>query len=420
MVRGEKVSYSTQITTPNWLQKWVWAGIKRSTLNDISHIRLTNIIALLVILVLALQMPLAMTYLDQEGITKLILVAVHILLLVLVPVFNHHHKATLATGLLIVLYSSYLVLSIIFVNHQVNIHYFFVLGCIISPFLFQPQQHLSGLLTMLLFASLFLVFSFKPAYFANPHFDHSQIITQANALFFLMASVMCSWHVRKNLINSRAKITDAQQRSENLLVNMIPIEIAEQLSESHKLVADHLEQVSILFADIADFSHIASHRSPQELVRLLNDVFTCFDQITSQYQLEKIKTIGDEYMAVSGAPKHNKEHAYLCCTCALEMQTTFQKLADTYRLDSGLRVGIASGEVIAGVIGKNRYSYDLWGETVNLASRMEAHGVKNQIQVSQTTYELTQDQFEFTPRGKITVKGIGEQQTWWLHGKKTS
>jgi PAS domain S-box-containing protein len=209
-----------------------------------------------------------------------------------------------------------------------------------------------------------------------------------------------------------------QEKSERLLLNILPQSIAEQLKQDQHSIADRFDEVTILFADIVDFTGLAARISPTELVNLLNEIFSTFDQLTLAYRLEKIKTIGDSYMVVGGLPTPNPDHAEAIAEMALAMQ---QKIP-LFQRDDGepfhLRIGIHTGPVVAGVIGMKKFAYDLWGDTVNVASRMESHGVAGGIQVTATTYKLLKDKYIFEKRGATFVKGKGEMITYWLKGRK--
>ncbi len=217
---------------------------------------------------------------------------------------------------------------------------------------------------------------------------------------------------------AESELRQEKEKSESLLLNILPQAIAEQLKKNPGCIADGFEQATILFADITDFTGLASQLSPTELVKLLNEIFSTFDLLVDQYSLEKIKTIGDAYMIVGGIPKPRPDHATAIADIALEMQ---QKIHRFYRHDNQLvniRIGINTGPVVAGVIGLKKFTYDLWGDAVNIASRMESHGVVGEIQVSQSTYLLLKDQYHLEQRGTIDIKGKGEMMTYWLKGKK--
>lgn len=205
-----------------------------------------------------------------------------------------------------------------------------------------------------------------------------------------------------------------RDRSEKLLLNILPEKVAERLKNQDGAIADHFDQVTILFADIVNFTVLASRLPPLALVNLLNGVFSAFDALAQQYRLEKIKTIGDAYMVAAGLPEARTDHADAIADMALAMQQSIQHFVTDTGEPLQLRIGINSGIVVAGVIGKNKFIYDLWGDTVNIASRMEACGSSGLIQVTEATYLLLQDRYLFEQRGEIAVKGKGKMMTYWL------
>ena len=208
-----------------------------------------------------------------------------------------------------------------------------------------------------------------------------------------------------------------QQRSETLLTNVLPSSIAERLKAATGSIADHVESASILFADVVNFTPLAQRLSPAELVGTLDQLFSHFDTLVERHGLEKIKTIGDCYMAAAGVPDPCLDHARRAALLALDIRAT---VATTTTAGQGLemRIGINSGPVTAGVIGRKRFLYDLWGDAVNTASRMESNGTPGEIQITRATYESLKDEFVCTRRGTIPVKGKGEMETWYLVGTR--
>jgi adenylate cyclase len=214
---------------------------------------------------------------------------------------------------------------------------------------------------------------------------------------------------------------DAQERVEALLLNILPDEVAERLQHDPSTIADHFDEVSILFADVVDFTPMASRLDPREVVGLLDRLFTSFDELVDRYEVEKIKTIGDCYMVAAGVPRQRADHAQALANVALEMRECARAcLPESSTYDLRLRIGISSGPVVAGVIGRRRFLYDLWGDTVNMASRMESHGTPDTIQITRSTWELLAEDFETHSRGLVDVKGKGEVETWVLVGRNGS
>jgi adenylate cyclase len=208
-----------------------------------------------------------------------------------------------------------------------------------------------------------------------------------------------------------------QERSEMLLLNILPKEISEALKTEPRAIAAQYDDASILFADIVEFTPMAATMTPLTLVELLNDVFQCFDALVDKYDLEKIKTIGDCYMVASGVPRPRGDHARALVNLALDMQAEIgRRTFGGRRL--AFRIGINSGPVVAGVIGRRKFIYDLWGETVNMASRMESHGQNGVIQITRNTFDLVNEEFECEARGTIEVKGAGRVEAWCVTGRK--
>jgi guanylate cyclase len=211
-----------------------------------------------------------------------------------------------------------------------------------------------------------------------------------------------------------------QDRAENLLLNILPRSIAERLKTDSTTIADQFAAASILFADIVDFTPLSDQLQPAEVVGLLDDLFTHFDSLAERYGVEKIKTIGDCYMVAAGVPTPRPDHARVMALMALDMREAMRSEHGVGHLDLELRIGINSGPVVAGVIGRKRFLYDLWGDAVNMASRMESSGTPGRIQVTRATCELLRDEFELEPRGTVPIKGKGDVETWYLVGRRAA
>jgi adenylate cyclase len=263
-------------------------------------------------------------------------------------------------------------------------------------------------------------------------FEHTEIehlwleeeISFASSLADLLALGMEAQERRRAEEGLRVE----QRKSERLLLNVLPQEIAERLKNvqsktklhlktSGTIIADSFEEVTVLFADIVDFTEYAASISASELVNVLNEIFSEFDHLVEQYDLEKIKTIGDSYMVVGGLPVPSKDHAEAIAEMALQMQTVIQKFKRTDGTNFSLRIGIHTGQAIAGVIGTKKFIYDLWGDTVNVASRMESYGVAGCTQVTEVTYQLLKNKYHFEQRSAINIKGKGEMITYLLQGR---
>jgi len=209
-----------------------------------------------------------------------------------------------------------------------------------------------------------------------------------------------------------------QARSDKLLLNILPIPVAERLKANDMRIADHYESVTVLFADLVNFTQISQHMPPAQLVDLLSQVFLKFDELAEKYQVEKIKTIGDAYMVISGAPVLFTDHAQRIANMALEMDNVLQVVAKHTNIDLQMRIGINTGPAVAGVIGSSKFSYDLWGDAVNMASRMEETCPNGAIQVMVNTQQILQHDYRFELRPLVEVKGKGLIDTYILLGRK--
>jgi adenylate cyclase len=217
---------------------------------------------------------------------------------------------------------------------------------------------------------------------------------------------------------AEAKLELEQQKSERLLLNILPASIAERLKEGSGVIADHFESTTVLFADIVGFTAMSEKVSPTELVGRLNHIFSAFDDLAERYNLEKIKTIGDAYMVAGGFPDARDGHANDVAGMALDMLVAIEAGNHDAEHPVSIRIGIHTGPAVAGVIGIKKFFYDVWGDTVNTASRMESSGAPGRVHISQQTAQLVEGQFEVEERGMVEMKGKGCLRTYWLAGRK--
>ncbi len=215
---------------------------------------------------------------------------------------------------------------------------------------------------------------------------------------------------------AQRELTEERKRSDDLLHNILPEPIAQRLRENPGAIAESAEAATVLFADIVGFTPFSSELPPDEVVELLDLLFGKFDDLCEDRGIFKVKTIGDAYMAVAGIPRPDPDHAASIVELAFDMQRAATAIAPLWPTDLMLRIGISSGPVVAGVIGHKRFAYDLWGDTVNTASRMESHGLPNRIQVSEPTYDLLKDRYAFGDPHEMDIKGKGSMQTYFLLG----
>jgi len=297
-----------------------------------------------------------------------------------------------------------------------------ILWSLLSPlgaFLFDEPRHalrwLGGYL-LLIFLSGFLEFYPLVSATLSPTLILIFFVLNIGMVSTISILLLAYFVREKNRLFSLLRIEQA--KSENLLLNILPKEIAAILKNEERTIADHYPEVSVLFADMVGFTPLASRLPPVEIVELLNEVFSFFDSLLDKYQVEKIRTIGDSYMVAAGVPRPRHDHAQVLIHMALEMRDYIAINEFCNQHGINFRVGINSGPVIAGVIGRRKFVYDVWGDTVNIASRMESHGVSGAVQITQATYERIKDEFMCEPRGTVNVKGKGEMKTWLVLAPK--
>ena len=232
--------------------------------------------------------------------------------------------------------------------------------------------------------------------------------------------LMVALTYRHTVDRAEAALEAEYQKSEALLHNIMPPAVADRLKENPEVIADSHKQVTILFADIVGFTEMSSRSSPEALVSLLNKVFSRFDALVEVGGLEKIKTIGDAYMVVAGLPESRDDHAQAIARLALAMVAATAEVAWDTGEPLKIRVGVHSGAVVAGVIGQRKFAYDIWGDAVNVAARMESHGVAGRVQISADTAGIIGRDFDLEPRGEIEIKGKGAMAVYFLNGEKAA
>lgn len=247
-------------------------------------------------------------------------------------------------------------------------------------------------------------------------FKTSFILTIVTAWILVIATL---WLALREIRRARLAMEAEYERSERLLANILPATIAERLKDpTRTVIADKYDDASVLFADIAGYTQRASDTTPSDLVRFLDRLYTDLDALVDRHGLEKVKTSGDSYMVVSGVPQPRPDHLEALACLALDMAEAVADLRDPRGREVPLRIGLAAGPVVAGVVGARKFFYDVWGDAVNVASRMETTDVEGRIQVPHDVYERLRSTYVLEPRGEVEVKGKGLMKTWYLVGRR--
>lgn len=284
-----------------------------------------------------------------------------------------------------------------------------------------PRSYLKYSLIGNLYVMTTYAYFYNDSYPHNPDYPAEMVFLFSLSSFIIMAAYLKELSNRNDYLNSEL-IAEAENKSNKLLLNILPEKIASELKDKGAVTPLHYESVSIMFTDFKGFTHEAESMHPAELIKELDGYFFQFDEIVKRYNIEKLKTIGDSYMCVGGLPIINTTHAVDTCLAAMEINSlikSIKEIKSSMQMPSwDLRIGIHTGSVVAGVIGKTKFAYDIWGDSVNIASRMESSGVPGRINISETTYEEVKNLFDCEYRGLIEAKNKGQVKMYFLNGIK--
>lgn len=338
---------------------------------------------------------------------------------------DSQHRFLAARLVLMVLPATHITFTVWLFGNQAGIQlHFFVLWTVLFLMHSREERWLS-IAAVLLWASLY---AWLQMCFNTPVLDLQPsdgvlglsitelvFITSSFTSFALVGATITLFYIE--IQRTETLLQSEYRRTEELLKNILPGPVAERLKNGDTMLADSASEVTLLFADLVGFTRLAGKLPPTEVVSLLDRIFTEFDRIVERYALEKIKTIGDEYMLAGGLPRRRLDHAQAVAEAALDMLASIKEMDRHSRHRLEVRIGIHTGEVVAGVIGSRKFSYDVWGDTVNTASRMQTEGVTGRIQITEATAQRLQSQFTLKPRGKIRIPGKGRMRTWFLTGR---
>jgi adenylate cyclase len=380
---------------------------------DVKHIRLCNIGNGFIMLFFFGGTLLAAKY----GAANLAVPYGVLVLLYGVTLLLNHLRRYLAARIYYAVLGSSVIASAAYTQPSMHMEFTFATAILAHFFIYPPRQRKLMYVHAAVLASLSVFFSL----FNAGRRDLDPLSPEAaaafafyNAVSFAMNVAVPCFFIYVTFWRAEEELAQARAKSEALLLNVLPESIALRLKDKPESLADQFDEATVLFADIVNFTKMSLRVSPVRLVALLDQIFAEFDRITERLGLEKIKTIGDAYMVAGGIPEPRVDHAEAIARMALEMLHVVQ--TDARFRDLNLRVGIHTGPIVAGVIGRKKFIYDLWGDSVNTASRMESHGVEGRIQVTEETYERLRHAFTFEERGIVEVKGKGPLKTYFLTG----
>jgi guanylate cyclase len=346
---------------------------------------------------------------------------VTVVLMIAALVLNRRGARTAAKIAVLVPVNVVTAVAAMLLGGRVGFLYYLILFAAVPFLLFSAKQWLYRLALALLSATCCVV-----ALVAAPRIAAVEAalsptvalqIDLASALTVLATMVFIVHLFTGDTERAEARLAEEHARSERLLLNILPGAISDRLKENGEAIADGFAEVTVLFADLVGFTELSQKLTPTELVEMLNRTFSAFDDLASHLGVEKIKTIGDCYMAAAGLPERRPDHVDAMARMALQMRDALHRINREGGYALKVRIGLHTGPVVAGVIGKRKFIYDLWGDTVNTASRMESSGPVGEIQVTREVYEKLKGSFELVARGAIQVKGKGEMQTYLLKGE---
>ncbi|HRG44930.1 MAG TPA: adenylate/guanylate cyclase domain-containing protein [Leptospiraceae bacterium] len=344
----------------------------------------------------------------------------YMLLLPLTIAFNASGKILFARIYLFFISTCYLIMLAFLQGNQARAHFFLLAEALVAYFLFPAYQKkimhcLVGFLFLLFIGLDFWHDDMVGMIVQTP--ERIKIAGFVTDVSFAIILLGFAFYIHITFQKTESFMQLEHDKSEKLLQNILPLSIIKKLRDNPDTIAERFEDCTVLFSDIVGFTQMSKSMPAVSVVSLLNEIFSRFDDLAEKYNLEKIKTIGDAYMVVGGLPEPDENHVEKIASFALEMLDVIRDYRQKNNVQLELRIGINSGAAVAGVIGKKKFIYDLWGDSVNTASRMESHGLPGQIQVSESTYIRIKHLFQFEDRGNMEVKGLGLVRSYLLTAK---
>ncbi|MCP4352644.1 MAG: adenylate/guanylate cyclase domain-containing protein [Desulfobacterales bacterium] len=386
---------------------------------DIKYVSFLNTIVLLAMFVIIGNLPLLLLHLPSTR-TLFLLCILELIGTFFTLIWNYSQKYFVARIWFSLVGGCFLTSYAFIVGPEPKWQFTIIIIIWLEFYIFPPRQKRVMVLMILFntgcFIEIEMWFLIHPAVTGFSS-EFQMIVKYNNTFSFLFCAIAMGGVGYMTISRAENKLAMEYERSEHLLLNILPSSIAQRLKGEPLIIADGHADSTILFSDIVGFTTLSEQISPKELVSLLNGIFSRFDERVDEYGLEKIKTIGDAYMVAAGLPEYRADHAEVMAEMAFDMIKVISSFNTSMGQSLNIRIGINSGPVVAGVIGKKKFVYDLWGDSVNIAARMESHGLPGEIQVAEATCQLLKHKYLFEERGMIDVKGKGPMQTYLLKGR---
>ncbi|WJG10894.1 adenylate/guanylate cyclase domain-containing protein [Aliiglaciecola sp. LCG003] len=397
-----------------WFKYIAFLGVDTNHLDDISPLKIINILVLMINVLLIAQLPLIGWFWQYSGIWVLLNSCIHIPLFFSVLLLNKYGHFLSGRALFMLAYISLISVSSLAWKTNLHFHFFFLVALFVSPFLYQAWEYRQVRINLFIYFCCYCGLEF---YWLNRLQKNNgvtieeTILTLGNTLFLFLAALISCTLVHQNHRLAYSRATHHKAKIHQVLFKTLPERIINKLLDSsHKVNTSIPAQYhfgSVLFIDIVDYTQFCHNTDKQKLIKVLDTLYQNFDTLALQHGLEKIKTNGDQYMAVCGVLEAQACPSITCCRGAMALLASVQKTNQQLNIQLEVRVGIATGTLICGIVGRNSYAFDVWGDTVNRAARIESNGQIDRIQVCQSTYELSNHLLAFEPKTKINAKGLG-------------
>lgn len=398
--------------------KLAFLGANSANNDSLLQIKIMNCITIMIMAFMLMQLPLIMLFWGVSGFIHFVINLLFLVIFAAIPLCNYRGHFITARSILMSGYVIYIGTSSLIWSINLHLHYFFIIAIFVSPFLYRNWERQQIYTNLFLYLLCFLVFQWF--WLSSLHSTSSSMLflQMSNSFLQVGAAIISSLLVFINSSQTIKRHKKQHKSTEQLLRQTLPAKLVNQLINKKQLsvfaLPIHQHVASVLFADMQNYTMLCRSQTNMELVDLLNSFYQKMDDICSVFALEKIKTNGDQYMATCGVLESTPQSSLQCCQAAQAMISLGKQFSSSNKVDIQLRIGIATGKLASGFVGKHTTQFDVWGEAVNLAARMESSSKRNRVQVCADTYASCSREIEFESRGEINVKGIGTLNTYWI------